>query len=184
MLNARIGARIAAFRQERGLSLKQFSRLSGISTALLSELERGIGNPSLSVLERLAAALETPLAVLFADELENAALIRRKGEQIRLHNPQEAEAVYYSLTPGPLKSNVELLLLTLAPHGETNREFSRHFEEEIACIVEGEACMIFEHEEFRLGPEDTIRILPSRRHRLRNPTDRPVKVLFIKSKVF
>ncbi|WP_176013466.1 cupin domain-containing protein [Victivallis sp. Marseille-Q1083] len=182
MLHARIGRRIAAFRRERNISIKTFSEWSGISTALVSELERGIGNPSLSVLQRLAATLEVPLASLFAEEIDNAALICRKADRVRLHHPNETEAAYDNLTPGPLQSNVELLLLTLVPHGETNHEFSRHFEEEIAYVVDGEAWMVFEQEEFPLSAGDSIRILPSRRHKLRNETDRPVKVLFIKSK--
>ncbi len=182
MLNTKIGHKITVFRQERGISIKRFSEMSHISTALISELERGIGNPSLQVLQRLAATLEIPLASLFAEEIDNASLIRRRSEQQRIHGPGEPAVVYRNLTPGPLKSNVELLMLTLAPHSESNHAFSQHFEEEIAYIVEGEARMVFENEEFGLTAEDTIRILPSRKHKLRNDTDREVKVLFIKSK--
>ena len=91
-------------------------------------------------------------------------------------------ALYYGLTPRPLKSNVELLLMSLAPDAETNPGFSQHFEEEIAYVAQGEAVILFEDEEFVLSEGDTVRILPSRKHKFRNPGVIPLKVLFIKSK--
>ena len=74
-------------------------------------------------------------------------------------------------------------MMVLGPNRETNHGFSQHFEEEIAFLLEGEADLVFEEEEFRLEPGDAVRILPSRKHKLRNDTARKVKVLFIKSKV-
>ena len=126
--------------------------------------------------------LGIPLSALFNEEIDNASLIRRRSEHERIHNPNEKSAVYFNLTPGPLKSNVELLMMVLGPGRETNRDFSQHFEEEIACLLEGEAVIVFEEEEFLLRAGDTVRILPSRKHKLRNDGPRPVRVLFIKSK--
>ncbi len=183
MNETKIGKQIRQYRKDKKMSIKDFSKICGISTALVSQLERGIGNPSLNVLKLIAGTLGTSLASLFAEEIDNATLIRRKSERERIRNPNEKDAVYYGLTPGPLKSNVELLLMSLKPNGETNHGFSRHFEEEIAYIVEGEATMVFEDGEFELQEGDTIRILPSRRHKLKNPSEKNVLVLFIKSKV-
>ena len=74
-------------------------------------------------------------------------------------------------------------MMVLGPNRETNHGFSQHFEEEIAYLVEGEATIVFEDEEFPLHQGDTVRILPSRKHKLRNDMPQKVKVLFIKSKV-
>ena len=175
MKENRLGKMIRQFRREKSLSIKEFSELCGISTALVSQLERGIGNPSLSVLRAIASTLGVALS--------NESLIRRRADQERIHNPNEKGAVYHGLTPGPLKSNVELLMMSLSPDNETNEGFSQHFEEEIAYVAEGEAVILFEDEEFILSQGDTVRILPSRKHKFRNPGAVPVKILFIKSKV-
>ena len=74
-------------------------------------------------------------------------------------------------------------MMSLSPDNETNEGFSQHFEEEIAYVAEGEAVILFEDEEFVLSQGDTVRILPSRKHKFRNPGAVPVKILFIKSKV-
>ena len=173
MTENRIGKKINQFRKEKKLTIKEFSDLSGISTALVSQLERGIGNPTLSVLRQVCRTLEISMSSLFFEEIDNASLICRSSERERIYN----------LTPGPLKSNVGLLLMSLNPHSETNEGFSQHFEEEIAYLVEGNATIVFEDEAFELRQGDTVRILPSRKHKLRNDTAKPVQVMFIKSKV-
>ena len=56
-----LGALLRAERLARGLSLRELSARTRVSNAYLSELERGLHEPSLSVLRAIAAALETPL---------------------------------------------------------------------------------------------------------------------------
>ena len=56
ILNARIQA---------GLTQMQFSEKSGISQADISRLERGTRNPSLSLLKRLAEAMDATLRIEF-----------------------------------------------------------------------------------------------------------------------
>ncbi len=183
MVESHIGRKIQQYRREHGLTIREFAKRAEVSTALVSQLERGIGNPSLGVLRSLGRTLGVSLSSLFIEEIDNASLIRRKGERERIHNPREANTVYYNLTPGPLQSNVELLLMELAPHSETNEGFSQHPEEEIAYLTAGEAVIVFEGEEFPLRPGDTVRIFPARKHKLRNTGGVPVRVLFIKSKL-
>lgn len=57
-----LGALLRAQRLTRGLSLRELSSRTGVSNAYLSEVERGLHEPSLSVLRTVASALETPLA--------------------------------------------------------------------------------------------------------------------------
>ena len=125
MTENQIGKKINQFRKEKGLTIKDFSEMSGISTALVSQLERGIGNPTLSVLRQICRTLETSMSSLFFEEIDNASLICRASGREHIHNPNEKNSVYYNLTPGPLKSNVGLLLMSLNPHSETNEGISR-----------------------------------------------------------
>lgn len=89
MIENRIGRRIHHYRKENSLTIREFAELSGISTALVSQLERGIGNPSLSVLKLICKTLGIPLSALFIEEIDNASLIRRRAEHERIHNPNE-----------------------------------------------------------------------------------------------
>src|SRR5262245_17928549 len=55
------------FRLEKGLSLGALSKMAGISIGALSQIERGIGNPSLKTLTALRLALGADLSDLFRE---------------------------------------------------------------------------------------------------------------------
>lgn len=57
----RLGAVLRARRLAEGLSLRQLSTRTSVSNAYLSELERGLHEPSLGVLFAIASALDAPL---------------------------------------------------------------------------------------------------------------------------
>jgi transcriptional regulator with XRE-family HTH domain len=61
-----LGVLLRAARLAKGLSLRELSALTRVSNAYLSELERGLHEPSLSVLRAIASALETPLGPTLA----------------------------------------------------------------------------------------------------------------------
>lgn len=61
--NLEVAHAVAAARAQAGLSQKQVAALSGIDQSDLSKIERGIANPSVSTLARIAEALGGNLRV-------------------------------------------------------------------------------------------------------------------------
>ena len=59
-----LGALLRAQRIAADLTLRELSERASVSNAYLSQLERGLHEPSLSVLRAIAAALGTPLGPL------------------------------------------------------------------------------------------------------------------------
>ncbi len=59
-----LGEYIRAQRQMADLSLRGLSQLTQVSNAYLSQIERGLHQPSLRVLESIAAALKLPSETL------------------------------------------------------------------------------------------------------------------------
>ena len=182
MENMKIGHKIQEYRRIHNITIKEFAEITNLSAGLISQLERGMGNPSLSALKSIASALKISLASLFEEEVSNESLILRREDRNTIYNPDQKHILYDVLTPSPLNSSVELLLMNLSANSITYGDFSSHVEEELAFILEGEVSIIFENEEFLLREGDTIRILPNRGHKFRNDMDKDVKVLFIKSK--
>ncbi|TGE32988.1 cupin domain-containing protein [Desulfosporosinus sp. Sb-LF] len=183
MGDMKIGKRIIEHRRAKSLTIRDFAELTGLSSSLLSQLERDMGNPTLSALKSISSVLGIPLSALFIEEIDNESLILRKEDRKKIYNPDEKHIIYDVLTPNPLKSNVELLLMNLKSNSETYGGFSQHEGEEIAYVLEGETYIEFQNEEFLLFEGDTVRILSNRRHKFRNPTNKDIKVLFIKSKL-
>ncbi|MCR5768036.1 MAG: helix-turn-helix domain-containing protein [Lachnospiraceae bacterium] len=60
-----IGNIVSAARAKKGLSQKALSEVTGIDQSDLSKIERGVANPSIGTLSRIAEALDTKLVVSF-----------------------------------------------------------------------------------------------------------------------
>jgi len=78
-LLARLGARLRALREERGLSLAELARQAEVSRRYLTEAEAGRANLSVAVLLRVAQALGTSATALLG-----AAEQARGGERVAL----------------------------------------------------------------------------------------------------
>jgi transcriptional regulator with XRE-family HTH domain len=110
-----LGAVLRSERLARGLSLRDLSSRTSVSNAYLSELERGLHEPSLSVLLAIASALDTPLAEI----LVRAGLLDDRADAAHGSSRWDTEAaiardpalsapqrfallsVYRSFVPGP-----------------------------------------------------------------------------------
>ncbi len=62
-----IGETIRGLRKDRGLTLKQMARRTGLSVSLLSQIERAESSASISSLYKIATALDVRIQDLFGD---------------------------------------------------------------------------------------------------------------------
>ena len=146
--------RILRLRQQRGLSLEELARRSGISASSLSQLERGLGNPSFITLTKLAAALHIPIGTLFGEEPEAANGIVRRDKRKRLM-PANQDLVYQLVTPD-LNRALEVVLIDL-PAGTTEVDSPfQHEGEECVLVLEGQMRFHLGNEEHTLGNGDSI----------------------------
>lgn len=83
-----LGALLRAQRMAANLSLRELSERTKVSNAYLSQLERGLHEPSLSVLRAIASALGVPLGSL----LTRAGMLERgEGDgDVRLRETEAA----------------------------------------------------------------------------------------------
>lgn len=71
-----VGIKIKRLRLKRGFSINELSDRAGISKSYLSYIERGIQkNPSLQVLSKLAATLDTNVEDLLEENFHNVETI-------------------------------------------------------------------------------------------------------------
>lgn len=60
----RFGERLRSIRTKRGISQEKLAELAGLHRTYVSTMERGLRNVSLLNIEKLALALEVPMAKL------------------------------------------------------------------------------------------------------------------------
>ena len=63
----RVGVNLKRLRQDSGLSQEELAFESGVHRTYISGVERGVRNPTILVLEQIAAALKVPAAELLEE---------------------------------------------------------------------------------------------------------------------
>ena len=74
-----IAINLNELRTERNLTLGQLSKISGISKAMLSDIEKGNSNPTINTLWKIANGLNVPYTRLM-EGIEKEATVIRKSE--------------------------------------------------------------------------------------------------------
>lgn len=115
-IERRLADRIRSLRMERGLSLDELARISGVSRSMISLIERAESSPTANILDKLSAAFGVTLAALFADPARaDAAPLARPADQATWRDP----ATGYrrrNLSPAGYPSPIELVEVHLPPN--------------------------------------------------------------------
>lgn len=155
-LISRIGPLIARERLGRGLSIEQLARRAGVSAGLLSQLERGIGNPSLETLSSLARALAISIGSFFEgpeDEDPNAVVHPASRKRLVLSD----QGLTYQLLVPSLGGALAMLFIEL-PAGFSNAHapFS-HPGEEVVFVLRGRIALHSAGRRYEMSEGDSIR---------------------------
>jgi len=136
-----VGQRVAQVRQEKGLSLEDMAKRTGLAADALKEIESGAANPPLGILVRLGKALDMKLGTLIATgEDRPYTVVRVADRQDMSRYPHTRETSYgYSyqaLAPQKRNRNMEPFLVTLRTTGKTV-EPSSHDGQEFIFVLDG-----------------------------------------------
>lgn len=163
-----VGARIRLVRLERGLSLRALSKSSHVSVGLLSEVERGLSDPSLQTLRSVAKALDTPLFDLFQPAQDATVAVVRRDQRVRL-SPAHAALTYSRISAGTGK--LEVLEGTLEPGAVSSEDPWSHASEECVVVTTGVLIVEVDGQEHRLEAGDSCYFDSRLGHRYRNSGD-------------
>ncbi|WP_210588610.1 helix-turn-helix domain-containing protein [Streptomyces sp. GESEQ-35] len=193
-----VGARIRQARQGRGMSLRALAREIGVSASLVSQIETGKSQPSVSTLYAITTALGISVESLF-EARESApqtaaaaapgtvlhalaAFAADPGRRIGpLVTPDERETleldsgvVWERLghVPG---ADVDFLMVTYRPGGSSSSSggLMRHTGTEYGCLTSGELVLTLGFDEYTLRPGDAVCFESTTPHRYRNDGEEP-----------
>lgn len=184
-----LGLKIRELRTAAGLTLEDVAGAAGVSQSLVSQVERGIAQPSIGTLRGIAAALGVPMAALFLDDGEVTAngaeqdatgrrVVVRAADRKRLH-ARRSGTIYELLTPD-INRQVEFLWGEFEPGASAPQEkdsWAAHTGEENVLVLDGVLVFTIDGKEFELGPGDSISFDCSVPHRADNRTDRRATVV-------
>jgi transcriptional regulator with XRE-family HTH domain len=158
-----LGGAIRRRRHGRGLTLAALSAAAGVSVSMLSQVERGLLDPSLDTLRNIAEALGTSPFRLLEEEGTVAGIVRRGAG--RLITSGDGGFRFELLSPS-MDGAFEIAVWELAPgHSSTNTPRA-HPGEEANLFLQGRARLEIGDEVLELTAGDCITFDPSRPHRV------------------
>jgi len=158
--NDGIGERIRYFRQLKGITLKKLAEDVGITSSMLSQIERDIANPSLNTLRTITSALDIPLFQIFVDNpVESDCIVHPENRKHIVDNG----IVYELLTPDK-NTAIEFFQLKLEKGCSTWNSAMRHKGEEVALVTHGSFEISISGTKYILNAGDSLRIPPLAEH--------------------
>jgi len=174
-----VSQRLRELREEHHLSLRELSRLSGISVNALSQMERGLTSPSVSTLFKLVEALGVPITTIFRSEPIREEIVFRSAAQ-RTQVPFPL-GMWEGLGGEVFIGHVEPLMLNLEIGADSGNQPIVHTGHEFVLCLEGNLEYRVEGKQFTLSPGDSLLFAARLRHHWRNAGESLVKAVVVLS---
>ncbi len=171
-----LGRAIKSARRDKGMTVERLGRDAGVSTGLISQLERGRGNPSFLTLQRLAEALELPFGHFMQGPQSQGGMVVRAGQRKRLITAQPTEIVHELLTPD-LRRSLEMLRTSVPPGWSNEYQPFHHKGEECVHVLIGTLQVTVGSSTWNLAEGDSITYDSDTPHWYANHTDTPVVII-------
>lgn len=107
---SRIASTLKNLRKERGWSLDKAAQETGVSKAMLGQIERAESSPTISTLWKIASGFNVPFSLFIADDQPDHST----GQTKTLH-PSDNKIKVLTLFPFDEKLNCEIFLIELLP---------------------------------------------------------------------
>jgi transcriptional regulator with XRE-family HTH domain len=173
-----VGKRLRAARTRRGLSLRDAAERAGISASYLSLVERGLAEPSVSLLQRVASAYGGTLLEFFGASPAGTAgpKLVRTTERRRLRGFDRVEIEDLVTFPDAV---LEIDIFSVAPGGGSGGAYA-HDGEEAIYVLSGELDVwLDETEHYHIEPGDTLYFRSGQRHRWTNYASETTRLFWV-----
>lgn len=176
-LVSEIGKIIRRFREKTGRNLADVALSAGISTSMLSQIERGVVSPSIETLFEVCRALKLDIGDLFG-RLSPRPSVRVFKPQERLRTENKGIRYEQLITSSDLSHAMEMFILEVAPGQSIGVEGKGHEGVELGYVLEGEALMTVETTQNRVSKGDSMAFSSHLPHHLQNSGNSPFKAIW------
>jgi transcriptional regulator with XRE-family HTH domain len=178
-IGAAVSANLRRLRHDRGLTLDQLSESSGVSRAMLNQIETGKSVPTIATLWKVAAGLHLPFQQLIAVEAAPRSLVLRRREAKVLLNADGSfrSRALFPYDGGP--RTTEFYELTLAPGGVERAEAHARGTHEQLVVVQGRVVIEIAGVRHELAERDAIAFTADVAHAYVNPDAKREALLYL-----
>lgn len=171
-INEIIAANLQRLREERNLSFGQLAERSGVSKVMLSQIEKGEGNPTINTLWKIANGLKVDHSQLIAPPTPKVQIVR--GNDLPLLEDDNGLFQAKCYFPATSSRRVDVFTVRIMPK-------ERHFSEghsprtqEYVLVQHGSLEAVIDKDHYMLEEGDAICFDCTQPHEFTNPGDEPV----------
>jgi transcriptional regulator with XRE-family HTH domain len=170
----RVGPRLRAARERRGLTLTAAAEQAGVTKGFLSLAERGRTRVSVPTLLRVCEVLGIPLGTLF-DYPASVVVANGAGARLEMGGLDITE---YLLTPAD-ERNVQVMQTTLRPGGGSGGAYTLAAETVFVIVLRGRLKLTVDGQPRLLDERDSTTFSARLPHSWENPGDTEAEVLWV-----
>ncbi|MGO8991392.1 MAG: helix-turn-helix domain-containing protein [bacterium] len=175
-----IGKKIKTLRLTNRMTLKQLANEAGVTDAYLSQLERGLANPSIMILKKVASALHMKIVDFFLEpEIEQNDVTLQEGERVNI-NFKEGDAKIQMLVRNIRDKRMQPFYTTIEPGGGSKGAYS-HIGEEFGIVLQGELEINLNGNVYRLKKNGSFYFSSQTPHSWGNPGKNKTVVIWVVS---
>ncbi|WP_240942257.1 helix-turn-helix domain-containing protein [Planosporangium thailandense] len=174
-----LGQRIREVRRRKDVTLRELAEQVGVSESFVSQVERGVANPSMATLRRIADALGESVASLFVGT-ETSGMVVRAGERKRMAHPAGSLDDYLLTPPGAKTLQIVYSAIAVGK-GSGDEPYTHAADEECIIVLTGQLDVGVNGESHRLATGDALLLDPKLPHTYHNPGPEPTTALWVMS---
>ena len=163
-----VGGNLRRLRTRRGLSLERLAQISGVSRAMLGQIELGQSAPTINVLWKIARALEVTFSALISARSQAGALVLRSSES-KILTSKDRSFSSRALFPFDEPRRVEFYELRLASGSVEDADAHPPGTTENLVVTAGTVEIDVAGDTHRLETGDSILFEADTPHAYRNP---------------
>ena len=149
-----IGKKIKKFREDKTLNIKQLAELVECTPSLISQLERGKADPSISMLKRIAEALNVNIVDFFMKRANSEDVVMHKESRVVIQL-NRWDAKIQSLVRSTSNKKMQPFYTVIKPGGGSHGMYS-HEGEEFGYIVQGEMDLILSDKMYKIHKDESF----------------------------
>lgn len=169
-----IGTKIKELRLKNNLTQEELGDRCELTKGFISQLENDLTTPSIDTLNDIVTILGSNLSEFFDERKEDPVVFKKEDYFVK----ENEDGSITWLVPSAQKNAMEPILMTLAPHAESEQDMP-HEGEEFGYVLSGKIKLVLGKKTFSVRKGETFYYKPDKKHYIINDADKNSELIWI-----